>query len=59
MDETEEFISPEDSEPDMIEEINGVTYVVRAHFKEDVGETMEQKIKRMIRNEVIGMSLIG
>ena len=58
MDETEEFISPEDSEPDMIEEINGVTYVVRAQFKEDVGETMEQKIKRMIRNEVIGMSLI-
>lgn len=42
----------------MIEEINGVTYVVRAHFKEDVGETMEQKIKRMIRKEVIGMSLI-
>lgn len=31
--------------PDMIKEINGVTYVVRAHFREGAGETMEQKIK--------------
>ncbi len=43
--------------PDMIKEINGVRYVVRAHFKEDKGETLEQKIKRMLRNEVQNMNL--
>ncbi|MBR3015473.1 MAG: transposon-encoded TnpW family protein [Clostridia bacterium] len=42
--------------PDMIKEINGVTYVVRAHFREGAGETMEQKIKRMLRTEVASMN---
>lgn len=37
--------------PDMIKEINGVTFIVRAYFKEDKGETMQEKIKRMLRNE--------
>ncbi len=43
--------------PDMIKEINGVRYVVRVHFKEGQGETLEQKIKRMLRNEVVNMNL--
>ncbi|MCQ2402094.1 MAG: transposon-encoded TnpW family protein [Lachnospiraceae bacterium] len=30
--------------------------VVRAHFREGAGETMEQKIKRMIRTEVANMN---
>lgn len=42
--------------PDMIKEINGVTYVVKVHFKEGSGETMEQKIKRMLRSEVASMN---
>ena len=42
--------------PDMIKEINGVTYVVSAHFREGAGETMEQKIKRMLRTEVASMN---
>ncbi len=37
--------------PDMIKEVNGVTFIVRAYFKEDKGETMQEKIKRMLRNE--------
>lgn len=43
--------------PDMIKVINGVTYVVRVHFREGSGETMEQKIKRMLRTEVTNMNL--
>ena len=32
--------------------INGTTYVVRLHFNESSGETMEDKIKRLLRNEI-------
>ena len=32
--------------------INGTTYVVRLHFNESAGETMEDKIKRLLRNEI-------
>ena len=28
------------------------TYLVRVHFKEDGEETMEQKIERLIRNDL-------
>ena len=41
--------------PDMIKEINGVTYVVRVHFSENAKETMEDKIKRLLREEVAKM----
>ena len=32
--------------------INGTTYVVHLHFNELSGETMEDKIKRLLRNEI-------
>ena len=32
--------------------IGGTTYVVRVHFNEDAKETMKDKIKRMLENDV-------
>ena len=33
-------------------DIGGTTYVVRVHFNEDAKESMKDKIKRLIANEV-------
>ena len=33
-------------------QINGTTYIVRVHFNENARETMEDKIKRLLREEV-------
>lgn len=33
-------------------QIGGTTYVVRVHFNEDAKESMKDKIKRLITNEV-------
>ena len=33
-------------------QIGGTTYVVRVHFNEDAKESMKDKIKRLIANEV-------
>ena len=33
-------------------QIGGTTYVVRVHFNEDAKESMKDKIKRLIVNEV-------
>ncbi|MEE1037618.1 MAG: transposon-encoded TnpW family protein [Eubacterium sp.] len=33
-------------------QIGGTTYVVRVHFNEDAKETMKDKIKRMLENDV-------
>lgn len=33
-------------------QIGGTTYVVRVHFNEDAKESMKDKIKRLIDNEV-------
>ncbi len=38
--------------PAVRKKINGTTYIVRVHFNEDAKETMEDKIKRLLRNEV-------
>ena len=35
--------------------IDKTTYVVRVHFNEDTKETMADKIKRMLREEVRNM----
>jgi len=51
-------VEQKNNKPDMVKEINGIVYVVRAHFKEG-GETMEEKIKRMLRNEVMNMDMAG
>ena len=36
-------------------QIGGTMYVVRVHFNEDAKETMKDKIKRLIENDVRGM----
>ena len=38
--------------PTVRKQINGTTYIVRVHFNENARETMEDKIKRMLREEV-------
>ncbi len=38
--------------PDLVKKIGKTTYRVRCHFSETSRETMSDKIKRMLRNEV-------
>ena len=38
--------------PSMVKKIGKTTYLVWAHFSETSTETMEDKIKRMLREEV-------
>ena len=38
--------------------IDKTTYVVRVHFSENAKETMEDKIKRLLREEVRKMGLL-
>lgn len=38
--------------PVMKKKIGSVTYIVKTRFKETASETMEDKIKRMIQNEI-------
>ena len=41
--------------PDLVKKIGKTTYRVRVHFSETSKETMSDKIKRMLRNEVSQM----
>ena len=41
--------------PDLVKTIGKTTYRVRVHFSETSRETMSDKIKRMLRNEVSQM----
>ena len=41
--------------PDLVKKIGKTTYLVRIHFSETSRETMSDKIKRMLRNEVSQM----
>lgn len=38
--------------PSMVKKIDNITYRVWAHFSETSTETMEDKIKRMLKDEV-------
>lgn len=38
--------------PTVRKQINATTYIVRVHFNENARETMEDKIKRLLRNEI-------
>ncbi|MBO5564527.1 MAG: transposon-encoded TnpW family protein [Lachnospiraceae bacterium] len=38
--------------PTIFKKIGGITYRVRVHFNEKAKEDMQQKIERMIRDEV-------
>ena len=41
--------------PDLIKKIGKTTYRVKVHFSETSKETMSDKIKRMLRNEISQM----
>ena len=41
--------------PDLVKKIGKTTYLVKIHFSETSRETMSDKIKRMLRNEVSQM----
>ena len=41
--------------PDLVKKIDKTTYKVKVHFSETSKETMSDKIKRMLRNEVSQM----
>ena len=41
--------------PDLVKTIGKTTYRVRVHFSETSRETMSDKIKRMLRNEISQM----
>lgn len=40
------------SRPSLVKKIGKTTYVVTAHFSETNKETMNDKIKRMLKNEL-------
>jgi len=42
-------------QPDLVKKIDKTTYIVKVHFSETSKETMSDKIKRMLRNEVSQM----
>jgi len=39
-------------QPDLVKRIGGTTYHVKVHFNPNSKETMQDKIMRMLRNEV-------
>jgi len=42
----------QDNPPALIKKIGNMTYIVRVHFSTTSKETFEDKVKRMLRNEV-------
>ena len=42
----------QENPPALVKKIGKMTYIVRIHFSETSTETMEDKIKRMLKNEV-------
>ena len=42
----------QDNPPALIKKIGKMTYIVRVHFSTTSKETFEDKVKRMLRNEV-------
>jgi len=44
--------TPKTGQPDLVKKINKTTYKVKVHFSTTNKETMQDKIIRMLRNEV-------
>ena len=44
--------APEQDAPALVKKIGKTTYVVRVHFSETSKETMNDKIKRLLKNEI-------
>ena len=42
----------QDRPPDLVKKIGKTTYLVRVHFSQTSRETLEDKIKRMLRDDV-------
>lgn len=47
--------TPRTERPDYVKKINKTTYKVNVHFNPNARETMQDKIIRMLRNEVSQM----
>ncbi len=45
-------VQPEQNAPALVRKIGKTTYKVRVHFSTTSTETMSDKIKRMLKNEV-------
>ena len=48
----DEYIEPAKDDPALVKKIGRTTYVVRVHFSKTSKETMIDKIKRMLKNEI-------
>ncbi|NBI60365.1 hypothetical protein D3Z53_20510 [Lachnospiraceae bacterium] len=44
--------TPAEDAPALVEKIGRTTYIVRVHFSKTSRETMSDKIKRMLKNEI-------
>ena len=49
---TENKTAPEADRPDLVKKIGKTTYRVKVHFSDTARETMTDKIKRMLRDEI-------
>ena len=41
--------------PDLVRKIGKTTYLISVHFSNTSNETMEDKIRRMLKNEIRGV----
>ena len=44
--------TPTKDVPALVKKIGQTTYIVRVHFSKTIRETMSDKIKRMLKNEI-------
>ena len=49
---TVENTRTEQATPALVKKIGNTTYIVNVHFKENAKETLQQKIERMLKDEV-------
>ena len=52
MNNTVKKIQTEKAAPALVKKIGNTTYIVNIHFKESAKETLQQKIERMLKDEV-------
>ena len=47
-----EKIQTEKAAPALVKKIGNTTYIVNVHFKDNAKETLQQKIERMLKDEI-------
>ena len=52
MNNTAQKTQTEQTAPSLVKKIGNTTYIVNVHFKENAKETLQQKIERMLKDEV-------